>query len=383
MDDRLTKSSCGNASLTEGMADRPLVTFALFAYNQEKYIREAVEGAFSQTYEPLEIILSDDCSSDRTFEIMQEMAAAYVGPHSVYLRRGEINLGTAQHLSAVAQMARGELLIVAAGDDISLPSRTQAIVNSWLEHDKAVSCIHSCALELNDIGQRRDILLPRASSIILKNELERWMKIDLLPFIAPTCAYSKKVFERFGPFCGGSIIEDGPMALRCLLTGPIIYVPEPLVAIRMSINSSGRCNNILDSSRWNRFIRSQIISYITKVQDLSVSDLPAKPSRRLDRKYRNKIRALSAFIRPNKPTPGLLWKTKFIYIYFFHYAIDAKMKHRLSELVHALGYADSPIYRLTVKIAKSFGRRRDRGIPHRSFSATWVKLWKRIPSVRS
>jgi len=48
--------------------DRPLVTFALVAYNQEQYIREAVEGAFAQTYEPLEIILSDDCSSDRTVE---------------------------------------------------------------------------------------------------------------------------------------------------------------------------------------------------------------------------------------------------------------------------------------------------------------------------
>lgn len=64
--------------MTEMMEQRPLVTFALFAYNQEKYIREAVDGAFSQTYEPLEIILSDDCSSDRTFEIMQEMAAAYL-----------------------------------------------------------------------------------------------------------------------------------------------------------------------------------------------------------------------------------------------------------------------------------------------------------------
>ena len=41
----------------------PLVTFALFAYNQERYVREAVEGAFAQTYQPLEIILSDDCSS--------------------------------------------------------------------------------------------------------------------------------------------------------------------------------------------------------------------------------------------------------------------------------------------------------------------------------
>jgi glycosyltransferase involved in cell wall biosynthesis len=59
--------------------DRPLVTFALFTYNRERYIREAVEGAFSQTYSPLEIILSDDCSSDSTFEIIREMAGAYVG----------------------------------------------------------------------------------------------------------------------------------------------------------------------------------------------------------------------------------------------------------------------------------------------------------------
>ena len=48
----------------DSASDRPLVTFALFAYNQEKYIREAVEGAFAQTYAPLEIILSDDCSTD-------------------------------------------------------------------------------------------------------------------------------------------------------------------------------------------------------------------------------------------------------------------------------------------------------------------------------
>ena len=70
---------------TASLQDRPLVTFALFAYNQEKYIREAVEGTFSQTYEPLEIILSDDCSSDRTFEIMEEMAATYDGPHATLL----------------------------------------------------------------------------------------------------------------------------------------------------------------------------------------------------------------------------------------------------------------------------------------------------------
>ena len=80
--------------MPDNATDQPMVTFALFAYNQEKYIREAVKGAFSQTYEPLEIILSDDCSSDRTFEIMQEMAKAYQGPHRVVARTNRKNLRT-------------------------------------------------------------------------------------------------------------------------------------------------------------------------------------------------------------------------------------------------------------------------------------------------
>ena len=71
------------------LQERPLVTFALFAYNQEKYIREAVEGTLAQVYDPLQIILSDGCSSDRTFEIIQEIAASYAEPHRLILNRNE------------------------------------------------------------------------------------------------------------------------------------------------------------------------------------------------------------------------------------------------------------------------------------------------------
>ena len=61
---------------------RPLLTFGVCAYKQEQFIREAVEAALAQTYSPLEIILSDDCSPDRTFEIMQEW------PRSIAARTG-------------------------------------------------------------------------------------------------------------------------------------------------------------------------------------------------------------------------------------------------------------------------------------------------------
>ena len=58
--------------------ERPLVTFA-------------------QIYSPFEIILSDDCSPDGTFKIMQEMVEAYKGPHEFVLNRNEENLGIGGH----------------------------------------------------------------------------------------------------------------------------------------------------------------------------------------------------------------------------------------------------------------------------------------------
>lgn len=118
----------GNQNLPAGTADRPLVTFAVFAYNQEDFVRDAIESAFAQTYSPLEIILSDDCSADRTFQIMKELASAYSGPHRIVVRKNAANSGVLGHVLTVAKMARGEFLVVAAGDDISFPERTEGQV---------------------------------------------------------------------------------------------------------------------------------------------------------------------------------------------------------------------------------------------------------------
>ena len=71
--------------------DRPLVTFAIFAYNQEATIAEAMAGALSQTYEPLEIIFSDDFSNDQTYQKMLDVVCCYDGPHQVRVRRNANN----------------------------------------------------------------------------------------------------------------------------------------------------------------------------------------------------------------------------------------------------------------------------------------------------
>ena len=134
--------------------ERPLVTFALFAYNQEQYIREAIEGAFSQTYEPLEIILSDDYSSDRTFKIMQEMAAAYQGPHRVIARQSSENRGLLNHILDVAHESHGEYIVVAAGDDISLPERTSIVIPYF--KDRKVFALSSDEVVIDEKGEVRN-----------------------------------------------------------------------------------------------------------------------------------------------------------------------------------------------------------------------------------
>jgi glycosyltransferase involved in cell wall biosynthesis len=103
------------------MPDLPLVTFAVFAYNQEQFIREAVEGALAQTYSPLEVILSDDASPDRTFEIMQQVASQYRGPHRVILNRNSTNRLTG-HVNALGTRCTASSYL-AAGDDTPVGSR--------------------------------------------------------------------------------------------------------------------------------------------------------------------------------------------------------------------------------------------------------------------
>ncbi len=115
---------------------RPLVTFANFTFNQEKFVRPAVEAALALDYSPLVIRVSDDASSDSTFEIVQEVCKAYKGPHTVICTKNNANLGISKHVSKVNPQAEGELLVLGAGDDVSVPSRVSKIVACYLKGER-------------------------------------------------------------------------------------------------------------------------------------------------------------------------------------------------------------------------------------------------------
>ncbi len=134
------------------MTDRPLLTFAVITYNQAQYASQAALGALSQTYAPLEIILSDDRSPDDTFAVLQRAAQAYRSPNRVIVRQTERNLGLIGHINDIMRLAQGQLVIIAAGDDISLPQRAQRIYETWQQSGRRAHSIFSNATWIDEAG---------------------------------------------------------------------------------------------------------------------------------------------------------------------------------------------------------------------------------------
>jgi len=335
------------------LEERPLVTFALFAYNQEKYIREAIEGAFAQTYEPLEIILSDDCSTDRTFEIMEEMAAGYSGNHKVRLRRSEINLGTAQHVYAVSVLARGSLLVVAAGDDISAPNRSKELVDIWIGEESPVACIHSAATAITDNSDNGVYRPARTPTLDSKSQRLDLLHADKLPFLSPTCAYSIELFRRYDPLIGGSIIEDGVMSLRSLLSGRVISVDKPLVRIRVLDETAGTGYSVDSPLRWNRFVLSRMISYANKLKDISEAKVDDELALRLEKHYAKKFARLSLFLVKPHQKLSILRRVLFIIRYIIFYPSSASMANRIADAINLAGFAESNKFKFFVRLYKA------------------------------
>jgi len=234
------------------ITERPLITFALFAYNQEKYVREAVEGAFSQTYSPLEIILSDDCSGDRTFEVIREMASAYHGPHRIILNRNDRNLGIPGHVNRVMELAAGEIIVAAAGDDISLAERCSRTVELWEVNRRVPSFLSFRFISFADgvNGPLKRSPRPRYDVHEVIREAD--------PYVTgATCAWHKRLFEVFGPLPEFLYEEDVLLAFRALILSDIAHADIPVVLKREHLGNTLSSHHPMYQGPRGQLLRSQ------------------------------------------------------------------------------------------------------------------------------
>ncbi len=234
------------------IANNKKVSFCLFTYNQEKYVQGALESVLNQDYSPLEIIISDDCSTDATCTIIEEVIERYKGDNQIIFNRNEKNLGVAAHFMKVCGLATGDYLILLACDDISSANHIQKAVG-YMEKYKEASMIDFNGQIIDGQGNKRGTY----QELDFKEktyQLSDYLSLQQIKTFAPGRILRKELISDFEPMSKNCPTEDTVLVLRALMYGSLMRINEELVYYRR------HDNNLSSSANLNKISQARIIA---------------------------------------------------------------------------------------------------------------------------
>ncbi len=212
------------------------VSVVLLAYQQENFVREAIEGLFSQDEPPSEIVLSDDCSKDGTFRIMEEMAGYYDGSANLILRRNDQNLGISEHVNQVMMECSGDVIVLCAGDDVSLPRRV-SITRKCFEQNGKLAALSLRQQAIDGSGKYIGKPAEVPSDYCKVFDYQSYMLGLTKHPSAASRAYRRNVFDIFGPLNKSCPSEDTPMLVRAMLVGRVQEIADIGILYRRHSNN--------------------------------------------------------------------------------------------------------------------------------------------------
>lgn len=224
------------------MSNTPLVTVALAVYNVESYLKEALDSIVNQTYRNLEILCIDDCSTDASWQILQEYANI---DHRIRIERQTHNQGLSVSRTRALNEASGEWILMVDGDDIFAPDLVEKAVASALNNNSDLVIWDYCEFcNTNEI--------PAAKAVLSGMPLDASDKARLLKLLAFTGRRLIKisVAKEIGIyFPTGLTKQDMPAHwLEITLLDNISIIPERLLYYRLrpGATSNKRGRSLMD-----------------------------------------------------------------------------------------------------------------------------------------
>lgn len=228
-----------------------LVTTIIPVYNRAGMLREAVASVIAQTYRPIEIIVVDDGSTDRTPDAIADLTAAHPEIRSTRIANG----GPGAAREAGRQLARGEFIQYLDSDDLLRPRRFERLVAA-LRSDPAADVAYGMTRYLDATGneiaptwkdpnQRQQMMFP---SFLLG----RWWD-------TPSPLYRRTVTDAAGPWMPLRMEEDWEYDARVAALGTkLVHVAEVFVDVRMGVagHLSGDPTRLADRARAHELIAS-------------------------------------------------------------------------------------------------------------------------------
>lgn len=212
----------------------PLVSATVFCYNHEQYIEECLDGVLAQDYPDLELIIIDDCSTDRSAEVIEAWLSRR-GVKADFVRH-ERNLGTAASVNDGYSRARGKYIAPCSSDDVWLPGKLRRHVEIMESLDDSWGLLYSDALMMSEDGRLwpgRFIEHHRPGFRPPSGRVRRQL-IDANWIPGMTMLVRREAHERALPYPEDMLYEDWLQMIRYAGRFKLYYDPEPSAKYRVS-----------------------------------------------------------------------------------------------------------------------------------------------------
>lgn len=199
----------------------------LLTYNQEAFVKEALQSLLDQDYDNLEIVVSDDGSKDGTWAVVEALAKAYSGSKKIILNRNPTNLGLVGNYTKAFQLTSADLIFTAAGDDISLPSRCAVCIDHWQTFNTKPDLVAADGFDMTLDGSDLSV---KETDELGDWDITRWA--NKRPFIFGASHMMTRRLIEFNLLNPKLMYEDQCFLFRALLMNGAVRVAQPLVRHR-------------------------------------------------------------------------------------------------------------------------------------------------------
>ena len=219
----------------------PLVSICIPVYNGELYILKTLSSALNQTYKNLEIIIFDNCSTDKTAEIIKTFKDSRITYHL-----NDKNYGILINSLKCLEAANGEFIKLLSADDLLKPNAIEAQVEVLINNPDVSLCITATNVinEFDDITMKRQLYkksLKANGKIIAKKSLLSGRNIY---GETSSILFRKDKSKQAGNFTDGLYYSgDLDYWMRLSYIGDVYYINEFLSDYRVS--STNATSNLL------------------------------------------------------------------------------------------------------------------------------------------
>ena len=234
------------------MKNQPLVSVALVAYNQGKYIQEAILSIINQTYNNIELIIVDDGSTDDTLKKIKELEELCKKRFIRLTIETQANSGSCAALTKAYKLCKGEYIYDIAADDVAKPQAIQKEVE-FLQHNTDYALVVGDNEIIDENNQRcywdknRNSIydIKKAKYKTFCDFLQRLKKLNFSlnifgtyptlytgNYIPNGYLIRKSIFKKIGYFTPEAPLEDYWLMLQISQYAKMKYIDEILFSYR-------------------------------------------------------------------------------------------------------------------------------------------------------